>query len=292
MTSAAVARSKHPQGLTLPQRLTLLYLQLLSFAPLCQTPTTASAELLGSIPKDMQTLALELTNHTHLLSDYFVLQHYLDRCVSLLAASFLPFSSLALCRLPFSRYLLRQPSKLTGNHLIVVGSLASSGVTRRIVSNRSGPLTSLFFLLSHTPFYSVVPRTVLPAALELCGKIQSEDKSMADWALSYAKTMRALRDKLLLAAQDQSNLDNQELSGLLGSVAPALKSTPDIAQQVRVRVYTESHVSLAHVLGFSRSTPVRPFARSCLACTVNTLPADAGEAIAYLTCNTQLCCFR
>jgi hypothetical protein len=41
----------------------------------------ASEELLAAIPGDARTLAEDLTSHTHLLGDVFVLEHYLDNTV-------------------------------------------------------------------------------------------------------------------------------------------------------------------------------------------------------------------
>lgn len=45
------------------------------------TPPTASDEVMDALPTETRTLATELTNHTALLADLYVLEHYLDKTV-------------------------------------------------------------------------------------------------------------------------------------------------------------------------------------------------------------------
>lgn len=60
----------------------------------------------------------------------------------------------------------------------------------------------------------------------------------------FSKTMQALRDGLVQVAKEQANHDNEELSGLLNTMCPPLRTTPDIAQKVSLDSRsTKIHIS-------------------------------------------------
>jgi hypothetical protein len=47
------------------------------------------------------------------------------------------------------------------------------------------------------------------------------------------QAMRGLREQMVQAGQEHANGENAELAGILNSICPALKSSPNIAEKVR-----------------------------------------------------------
>jgi hypothetical protein len=54
-------------------------------------------------------------------------------------------------------------------------------------------------------------------------------------AFNRAQAMRGLREQLVLAGQEHANGENAELAGILNSVCPALKTSPNMAEKVDTR---------------------------------------------------------